>query len=102
ANDGLIYQREDLGPAAVDQTFAIEIDYTKSSPMLTANAMQSAVPQTPAQTFQSPASVPTSGAASQAGPPPSEGVSPWLVPGLIVIGVGILLVFMALRGNKTT
>ncbi|MGB5401048.1 MAG: hypothetical protein WBO71_12605, partial [Thermoanaerobaculia bacterium] len=66
ANDGLIYQREDLGPAAVDQTFAIEIDYTKSSPMLTANAMQSAVPQTPAQTFQSPASVPTSGAASQA------------------------------------
>jgi hypothetical protein len=102
ANDGLIYQREDLGPAAVDQTFAIEIDYTKSSPMLTANAMQSAVPQTPAQTFQSPASAPTSGAASQAGPPPSEGVSPWLVPGLIVIGVGILLVFMALRGNKTT
>jgi hypothetical protein len=29
-------------------------------------------------------------------------VSPWLVPGLIVIGVGILLVFMALKGNKTT
>jgi len=25
-----------------------------------------------------------------------------LVPGLIVIGVGILLVFMALKGNKTT
>jgi len=102
ANDGLTYQREDLGPATADQTFTIEVDYTKSSPVLTANTMPSTVPQAPAQTSQSPAPVPASGAASQAGPPPSEGVSPWLIPGLIVIGVGVLLVFMALKGNKAS
>lgn len=102
ADDGLTYQREDLGPATTDQTFTIEVDYTKSSPVLTANTMSSTAPQAPAQTSQSPAPVPASGAASQAGPPPSEGVSPWLIPGLIVIGVGVLLVFMALKGNKTS
>lgn len=100
ANDGLIYQREDLGPATPDQKFTIEVDYTKASPMLTASAMQSTVQTAPPQTSQAPVPAPTSGATTQAGPPPSGGVSPWLIPGLIVVGVGILLVFMALKGKK--
>jgi len=101
-NDGLIYQREDLGPATPDQNFTIEVDYTKASPMLTASAMQSTAQPAPPQTSQAPAPSPTSGATTQAGPPPSEAVSPWLIPGLIVVGVGILLVFMALKGKKTS
>lgn len=103
ANDGLIYQREDLGSAAVDRTFTIEVDYTKTSPMLTASALQPTAqqPQPPGAQAPVPAQ-PDGGAAAQAGPPPSEGVSQWLIPGLIVIGVGLLLVFMALKGKKTS
>lgn len=103
ANDGLIYQREDLGPAAVEQTFTIEVDYNKTSPMLTASSLAPTTqpPQPPGAQAPLPAQS-SAGATTQAGPPPSEGISPWLVPGLIVIGVGLLLVFMALKGKKAS
>jgi len=102
ANDGLIYQREDLGPVTVDQSFTIEVDYTKTSPTLTASALQPTVHQSQPPGVQPPVPIaPTGGSATQTEAPPSDGVSPWLIPGLIVIGVGILLVFMALKGKKT-
>ena len=102
ANDGLIYQREDLGPAGAELSFTIEVDYNKSTPTLTASSLQSNVQPPPPQPSQTPTPPAASGPATQAGPPPSEGISPWLVPGLIVIGVGILLVFMALKGKKAS
>ena len=104
ANDGLIYQREDLGPSAADRTFTIEVDYNKSTPTLTASALQPTVhqPQVPGAQAPTPAQPGAGAAATQAGPPPSEGLSPWLIPGLIVIGVGVLLVFMALKGKKAS
>ena len=103
ANDGLIYQREDLGPAGADRTFTIEVDYNKTTPTLTASALQPTAhqPQPPGAQAPVPAQPGTGATATQAGPPPSEGISPWLIPGLIVIGVGILLVFMALKGKKS-
>jgi hypothetical protein len=100
--DGLIYQREDLGPVAADQTFTIEVDYTKDTPLLTASTFQSELPPPAAQVSGSPVPVPPGAGATQAGPSPSGGVSAWLIPGLIVAGVGILLVFMALKGKKAS
>jgi len=102
ANDGLIYQREDLGPAAAERSFTIEVDYNKSSAILSASASQTSAPQTQVPGSQPALPAPSAGADNQAGPPPSGSVSPWLVPGLIVIGVGILLVFMALKGKKSS
>jgi hypothetical protein len=104
ANDGLIYQREDLGPAGTDRAFTIEVDYNKTTPTLTASALQPIAhqPQAPGAQAQVPAQPGAGAAATQAGPPPSGGMSPWLIPGLIVIGVGILLVFMALKGKKAS
>ena len=102
ANDGLIYQREDLGPAGAELSFTIEVDYNKTTSTLTASTLAPTAQQPPPAGAQPPMPAqPGAGASStQAGPPPSEGISPWLVPGLIVIGVGILLVFMALKGKK--
>lgn len=103
ANDGLIYQREDLGPAAPDRTFTIEVEYNKTTPTLTASALVPTTQQPLAPGAQAPLPTQAGGSApTQAGPPPSDGVSPWLIPGLIVIGVGLLLVFMALKGKKTS
>jgi hypothetical protein len=88
--DGLTYYLGDLGPKGPNESFSIGVTYTKTTPTLTAVALQ----QQGAPVGQAPGGMSPPPAAPPSG---SGGAAPWLV--VMVIGFAVTLagiwVFMA-------
>lgn len=97
--DGLIYQREELGPVPAGGTFFIEVSYSKSTPNLTASALQPVAPPPQAQT--------TPGAVPMPAPAPTPVVetgssreSVWIVVLPIVFAAGLAAGWILLSGRQ--
>jgi len=90
--DGLMYQREELGPIAEGAPFYVQFAYTKSTPDLTASALQPVAP--PPQTA---VPAPQQEPAASAG---SSNDSIWIVVLPIVFAAGLAAGWILLRTGK--
>lgn len=96
--DGLMYQREELGPIAEGAPFYIQVSYNKSSPDLTASALQPVAP--PQQT-----SPPIQAAAPAPQPQPQASAetsndSIWIVVLPIVFAAGLAAGWILLKTGR--
>jgi hypothetical protein len=96
--DGLIYQREDLGPIPEGGTFFVELSYTKQSPELTVAALQPvSQPTQPAPPPSTSVQVPSAEPESSS---PSTGNSAWYVVIPIVFLAGLAAGWILLSIGK--
>ncbi len=98
--DGLMYQREELGPVAEGAPFFIQVAYTKNTPDLTASALQPVAPQQqsvpPPQPVTTPAPQPVTGASG------GSDNSIWFVVLPIVFAAGLAAGWILLKTGKET
>lgn len=96
--DGLLYQREELGPVPTGGTFFVEVSYSKSAPDLTASALQ---PVAPPQPRTGPGSTPElPPAPSTVAESGSSQDSVWIVVLPIVFAAGLAAGWILLSGRK--
>ncbi|TNF71742.1 MAG: hypothetical protein EP299_11000 [Acidobacteria bacterium] len=97
--DGITYHVGDLGPIAATDTFSIAVSYTKTTPLLTAEAFKPPTPATP-QMSQPPVQTPvsqTSATESESG----SGANTLLV-GLVVVLAAALVGSWVFFGSRKT
>jgi hypothetical protein len=93
-NDGFTYYLSDLGSKARSETFSIEVTYTKTTPTLTALALQGSA--------RPVGQAPPAGSATRSTPSGSGGASMWLVPLVLILLIAALTgiwIFMRARGQ---
>lgn len=95
--DGLTYQREDLGPIPEGGSFFVEFSYTKNTPNLTVSALQPVAP-TPQQSMPPPAANLPAQPGTQ--PTKSSDNSVWFVVIPIVFAAGLAAGWILLSTKK--
>lgn len=96
--DGLMYQREELGPIAEGAPFYVQVSYNKNSPDLTASALRPASP--PAQTSPPPQTVAPAPQQQPAASAESSNDSIWIVVLPIVFAAGLAAGWILLKTGK--
>jgi hypothetical protein len=96
--DGLMYQREELGPIAEGAPFYVQVSYNKNSPDLTASALRPAAP--PAQTSPPPQTVAPAPQQQPAASAESSNDSIWIVVLPIVFAAGLAAGWILLKTGK--
>ena len=96
--DGLNYQRQDLGPIPENGGFFVEVRYSKNTPDLTTSALQPAAP--PPQQTLSPPSTGQTGQPAATQPAPSSDSSLWFVVIPIVFVAGLAAGWILLSTKK--
>lgn len=85
--DGLTYHVGDLGPISATDAFSIAVSYTKTSPLLTAEALR---PPTPAPQISQPPALPTTTDSSSTETQPSAGANSLLVVLVVVLAAALV------------
>ena len=85
--DGLTYHMGDLGPISATDAFSIAVSYTKTSPLLTAEALR---PPTPAPQMSQPPSQPTTTESSSTATQTPSGANTLLVVLVVVLAAALV------------
>lgn len=85
--DGLTYHVGDLGPIMATDAFSIAVSYTKTSPLLTAEALR---PPTPAPQMSQPPSQPTTPESSSTATQTPSGANTLLVVLVVVLAAALV------------
>ena len=96
--DGLTYQREDLGPIPEGGSFFVEVSYSKVAPDLTASALQPVAP--PPQQNLPPAAANQASQTAAAQPAQSADNSVWFIVIPIVFAAGLAAGWILLSTKK--
>lgn len=89
-SDGLTYYFSEIGAMQPTDAFSVELSYDKPDQTLSIASLSPALP--------SPSQLPPPAAAATA--PPNSGTSIWLIVAPIVIGMGLIILWLALRDAK--
>ena len=90
-NDGLTYFFSDLGAKQPTDSFSVELTYDKADQALSIASLSPALPS-PSQVPPPAATPPTA--------PPDSGTSVWLIVAPIVIGMGLIILWLAIKDSK--
>jgi hypothetical protein len=90
--DGLTYYFAELGAKQPTDAFTVEISYDKADQALSIASLSPALP--------SPSQVPPPAATTTTTAPPDSGTSVWLIVAPIVIGMGLIILWLAIKDSR--
>ncbi|NHZ73615.1 MAG: hypothetical protein GWP16_04005 [Nitrospirae bacterium] len=91
SGDGLTYYFAELGAKQPTDSFIVELSYDKADQSLSIASLSPALP--------SPSQLPPP-TATPATAPPDSGTSVWLIVAPIVIGMGLIILWLAIKDSK--